>query len=300
MGHSLTRWITILWAMLQLAWAQEAGCPATSRSNYDLSWLHRNAKSLFFLEHLQVWAQENDRGWASKTDSAEFEHKLQELRSGLQIPAECQNVAQETLQRFAQVEIRLQECIDVTASCFDGGSEEEQPDVAATFRRMYVMQSQLTRQRNVLRQMRGRLTALNRQVEDLQLIPEQILQINNYIEYMDKLMYNITQANGIPGHPGPAGPPGTPGTIGTPGQTGLMGPSGPKGDTGATGSQGFPGLNGIPGEMGFQGMPGIPGLPGERGSKGERGECNSSCSLARQISRGTPGPKGEKGEPSGP
>jgi len=35
---------------------------------------------------------------------------------------------------------------------------------------------------------------------------------------MDKLMYNITQANGIPGPSGPPGPPGTPGASGTPGE----------------------------------------------------------------------------------
>jgi len=303
MGHSFMRWIVIQWTILQLVSAKEigvgaAGCPATSRTNYDLSWLHRNAKLLLFVEHLHDVNSEDDDIWESTSNSAEFEEKLQQLRNGLQIPAKCHNVSQEILQRFAYLEERVQECIDGSESCY--GGSEEQPDVAGVYRRMSIMQAQLTRQKNVLRHMRGRLIALNRQMEDLQLIPEQILQINNYIEYMDKLMYNITQANGIPGPSGPPGPPGTPGASGTPGNIGLMGPPGPKGDTGATGSQGLPGLNGIPGEMGFQGAPGIQGLPGERGSKGERGDCNSSCTFARQISRGPPGPKGEKGEPSGP
>jgi len=176
MGHSITRWIVIQWAILQLASAQEstlvaaAGCPATSRTNYDLSWLQRNAKLLLFVEHLHDVYGHDDPIWKSKSSSAEFEKTLQQLRSGLQIPEQCYNFGQEMQQRIVYLEERLDECAN--GSCF--GEAEEQPDVAGVYRRMSVMQSQLTRQRNVLRHMRGRLMALNRHVEG---IPTVLFQI---------------------------------------------------------------------------------------------------------------------------
>jgi len=287
-----SRWMLLLVAAAAL---QLNSCSSqeitTCPTSYDASWLHRNARTLLFMEHLQETAVErNLYDWVSTSSTQQFGDKVQKLRNELAIPRECQDV----VRRIVYLEQRLQE--DPTRDeAAEGGGGRHQPNLAVVFRQMSVMQSQLARQRNVLRHMRGRLMALGRQAEDLMLIPEQVQQINIYIEYMDKLMYNITQANGIPGLPGPPGPPGSPGTLGSPGLDGAIGPPGPKGSTGTQGPQGLPGLNGIPGEIGFQGAPGSQGLAGERGFKGERGDCKS-CPFSNEASQGPPGFKGEKGE----
>lgn len=144
-------------------------CP---NANKDLSWFRQNAKSLLFMEHLQNRASEEDLyDWSKFQQTDRFQSRLRTLENQFilpeEIPDDCYEqmpIPQRISQRISFLEDRLEGC----------GSSQSRPcrleeDVddysGGAMRRLSILQAELLRQRNVIRQLRTSMASLTQKCE---------------------------------------------------------------------------------------------------------------------------------------
>ena len=165
----ITAAVTISYGLVRAS--SELNCPSN-----DLSWFRQNAKTLLFMEHFQKLAvAENLYNWSSEMDTEEFQQKLNSLENKFVLPEEMPDECYEQMyaapqgliERIGFIEDRLQECsssgrIGNGSPCYGG---ESGASTTMILRRMSVLQTELMRQRNVLRTLRVRLMTVNRQLE---------------------------------------------------------------------------------------------------------------------------------------
>lgn len=151
---------------------QNGQCPNAYLNN-DLSWFRKNAQALLFMEHLQRRAtEENLFDWSKQQGSDQYKARLRTLENQFvmpeEIPDDCYDqmpIPQKIAQRIAFLEDRLEGCGAPQPCSYDGTESNVGFGSSLMLRRLSVIQAELMRQRNVIRYMRMRLVAINRQCE---------------------------------------------------------------------------------------------------------------------------------------
>lgn len=152
---------------------QDPQCP---NANKDLSWFRENAKSLLFMEHLQKRATEEDLyDWSKLTQTDRFRSKLRSLENQFdlpeEIPEDCYEqmpIPQKIAQRISFLEDRLEGCAGSAQRPCTRTLEDEDVDYVGgghAQRRLSMLQAELLRQRNVIRQLRTSLIQVNQKCE---------------------------------------------------------------------------------------------------------------------------------------
>lgn len=144
--------------------------------NRDMSWFRQNARALLFMEHLQKRAmEENLYDWSKMSASEQYRARLRSLEDQFvmpeEIPDDCYEqlpIPQKISQRIAFLEDRLEGCsssIPQSPCSYGSGEMSGGFGGGLALRRLSMIQAEQMRQRNVIRLMRMRLAAINRQCE---------------------------------------------------------------------------------------------------------------------------------------
>lgn len=165
-------WILLVVVTIQIV-ASQRQCP-NSYLNNDLNWFRQNAQTLLFMEHMQQRAaQENLYDWSNQLGSEQYRSRLRSLENEFVTPDEIPDDCYEQMpiplsisQRIGFIEDRLESC----GSCGGGGGGggDGVPVSAGgvgMMRRFSMLQAELMRQRNVLRNVRLRLMTISRQCD---------------------------------------------------------------------------------------------------------------------------------------
>lgn len=144
--------------------------------NRDMSWFRQNARALLFMEHLQKRAmEENLYDWSKMSASEQYRARLRSLEDQFvmpeEIPDDCYEqlpIPQKISQRIAFLEDRLEGCssaIPQSPCSYGSGEISGGFSGGLVLRRLSMIQAEQMRQRNIIRLMRMRLAAINRQCE---------------------------------------------------------------------------------------------------------------------------------------
>ena len=152
---------------------EEVGGGQCPNVNSDLSWFRKNAQALLFMEHLQKRAtEENLFDWSKQQGSDQYRSRLRSLENQFvmpeEIPDDCYDqmpIPQKIAQRIAFLEDRLEGCGSAQPCPYAGAESGAGFGSSLMLRRLSVIQAELMRQRNVIRYLRMRLVAINRQCE---------------------------------------------------------------------------------------------------------------------------------------
>ena len=151
---------------------QAAQCP-NSYVNGDFSWFRENAQSLLFMDHLQQKAAQEDLfDWAKEQRSEDYRARLRSLENQFLMPEEIADdcyeqmpIPQKVAQRISYLEDRLEGCGSTEPCPYAGAETSGGFSSTMILRRLSVLQAEMMRQRNVIRFMKMRLVAINRQCE---------------------------------------------------------------------------------------------------------------------------------------
>lgn len=151
---------------------EDQQCPNV---NKDLSWFRQNAKSLLFMEHLQKRATEEDLyDWSTLTKTDRFRSRLRSLENQFVVPEEIPDdcyeqmpIPQKISQRISVLEDRLESCGSGQKPCTRSLDADDGYIGAPVQRRLSMLQAEMLRQRNVIRQLRTSLATVNQQCEGI-------------------------------------------------------------------------------------------------------------------------------------